>query len=218
MLANLLVVLAFAIVSIVNLVSDKTDNLEGIYVTKPLLMPLLALYYVMSATDHNWLIVFALICGFFGDIFLLWPENKLFFSAGLVSFLSGHILYTVVFLETTSFLADVPDWFYVLTIPFLIYAVVFLKVLYPFIKSYLIPVFVYILGMITMSFTSLTRLWNVHNIEFWLPFIGSLLFIISDSILSFQSFKLKKRTPDGEVWIMSTYILAELCIVLGFLR
>jgi uncharacterized membrane protein YhhN len=66
-----------------------------------------------------------------------------------------------------------------------------------------------------MSFTSACGVWAGFNLKFILPFIGSLFFITSDSVLSYNSFN--KPSKNYEVLIMGTYILAQVMIVAGFL-
>jgi uncharacterized membrane protein YhhN len=44
-------------------------------------------------------------------------------------------------------------------------------------------------------------------------FVGTLLFITSDSILAHNRFQ--KRTPYGGTWVMATYGAAQLMIILG---
>jgi uncharacterized membrane protein YhhN len=132
-------------------------------------------------------ILSALICCFLGDFFLLWSKEKTFFIVGLLSFLMGHIFYTIAFLQTTYFLSGIPKWFYFSLLPFIL----------------------------IMSFASFSRIWALKGLSFWLPFVGSIFFIASDSLLAFRNFKVKLSR--GWVSIMITYILAQLLIIFGFL-
>ena len=59
--------------------------------TKVLLMPALLLAVIVA--DGPVLVKAALFLGWLGDIFLLKPDKKPFFLAGLVSFLAGHACY-----------------------------------------------------------------------------------------------------------------------------
>ncbi len=63
------------------------------YLTKPFLMPLLLLFYVIGNVNINWLISSAIIGGFVGDIFLMLPDpekTRKWLRVGLVSFLFGY--------------------------------------------------------------------------------------------------------------------------------
>ena len=174
-----------------------------------------SLFYIISVTNLNRLILSALICCFLGDFFLLWSQKKTFFIAGLLSFLMGHIFYTIAFLQTTSFLSGIPEWFYFSLLPYIWYGIFILKKINPYLYFMKVPVIVYLNVILMMSFTSFTRIWALEGLSFWLPFVGSIFFIASDSLLAFRNFKVKLSR--GWVSIMITYILAQLLIILGFL-
>ena len=50
---------------------------------------------------------------------------------------------------------------------------------------------------------------------FYMPFIGSLLFMASDSVLAINTFR--SKIPRGDVYIMSTYVTAQVLIVAGMI-
>ena len=81
-------------------------------------------------------------------------------------------------------------------------------------KSIKVGVFLYILVIISMSFSSLLRFYSVPFMAFILPFSGSILFIISDSMLSMRYFGEKRIR--GE-FVTVTYVLAQFLIVSGFM-
>jgi len=78
-----------------------------------------------------------------------------------------------------------------------------------------VPVIVYLNVILIMSFASFSRIWALKGLLFWLPFVGSIFFIASDSLLAFRNFKVKLSR--GWASIMITYILAQLLIIFGFL-
>ena len=66
------------------------------YITKPLLLPLLILFYLTYLPDVNWWYVAGMIGGFLGDVFLMLPDpsgKKTAFKIGLIAFLLGHVFY-----------------------------------------------------------------------------------------------------------------------------
>lgn len=85
-----LIVIVFIVDFIVNLYADKNNIQKLKVLTKPLLVPLIILFYLTSAVQINWLIVSALFFGFLGDFSLLWGSKKIFFAIGLFAFLVGH--------------------------------------------------------------------------------------------------------------------------------
>ncbi len=212
---QILIVIAFIIVFAVNLYADKKENQKLKVLTKPLLVPLIILFYLISATSINWLIVTALFFGFIGDFSLLWGSNKIFFAVGLVSFLVGHVFYIIAFVQSIQYFEIVPTWFFLFLIPYILYSYSFIRILKPNLKSATIPVIIYMCAISMMSFTSACRVWNGFNLQFMLTFVGSLFFIASDSVLSFNSFN--EPSKNYEVIIMFTYVLAQALIMIGFL-
>lgn len=213
--AQILVVTVFVIVFAVNIWANQYKKTIVNIITKPLLVPLIILFYSISAEKINWLIVTALFFGFCGDVLLLWHEKQIFFIAGLIAFLAGHILYTTVFLLSTSFFKIVPAWFFLCCIPYLAYGLFMIGKLAPYLGSMKIPVMIYMSAILMMSFSSLCRVWRGVDRPFWFPFLGSLFFIVSDSILAVQAFIAKEKNYDAIN--MLTYISAQVFIVLGFL-
>lgn len=67
-------------------------------ITKPLLIPLLFGYYVLSASEVMFLVALALAFGWLGDVLLL-GKKEIWFIAGLAAFLTGHIMYILVFIS-----------------------------------------------------------------------------------------------------------------------
>jgi uncharacterized membrane protein YhhN len=205
----------FIIVAVGDVFAVKYDKTKLRYFTKTLLIPLLTLFYIISLANPNGFILSALICCFLGDFFLLWSQKKTFFIAGLLSFLAGHIFYTIAFLQTTYFLSGIPKWFYFSLLPYIWYGIFILKKLNPYLRSMKVPVIVYLNVILFMSFASFARIWVIKGFAFWLPFAGSMLFIASDTLLAFRNFKIKLSR--GWVSIMITYVFAQLLIIFGFL-
>jgi uncharacterized membrane protein YhhN len=182
-------------------------------VTKLLLMPILIIAYMNGSSFHNILIVIALIFGFLGDTFLI--GDGIFFTLGLISFLLGHIFYISAFLSPVS-LSKTPIYIYIFLLPYLIYGLIIYNKLSPFMKSIKLMGFLYFIVLIFMSFSSVLRIYTVHGYQFWFPLIGSILFVISDTVLAFNEFK--SRTIFREIIVMFTYIMAQLLIVIGFIN
>ena len=203
------------VVFIVNLYADR-NRIEKLKVlTKPLLVPLIILFYLTNAVHINWFIVTALFFGFLGDVSLLWGSKKIFFVIGLLAFLVGHLFYTLVFLQSIQYFAVIPIWFFIFLIPYILYGYSILRILRPNLNEMLVPVVIYMCVILMMSFTSTCRVWNGFTLQFILPFIGSLFFIVSDSALAYNSFNEPQK--NYETLIMFTYILAQVLIVAGFL-
>lgn len=216
MVTKLIIGGLFCVVFVMHMIFTKNECNRGRCYTKPLLMPILAVYYVSSVAEVNKFIVMALVFGFIGDVFLMWPERKNNFMLGLGAFLIGHFCYVLLFLQNISFAKDVPVWFYLIIIIYAIGAYTVVKKLIAYLGDMKIPTYIYMAVILLMSFASLARIWIMGmNISFFLPFIGSLLFLCSDAMLGFYTFKGKFK--NGNVYIMLTYVLAQSLIVYGYL-
>ena len=193
----------------------KTTQEKKRILTKPFIVPGIAfLYFQFSEQVHPFLLG-ALLFSFFGDCFLLFSEKKWFFRLGLFSFLTSHMLYIYTFVEDISLNEISSFWYLLLLVPYLIYARVLIKYLIPHVGAYLIPVILYTITIMGMSYSSLLRFWAIYGFSFWLPFIGSLFFIVSDTLLAIRNFKYGQRK--GWVSVMITYVSAQCLIVFGLM-
>jgi uncharacterized membrane protein YhhN len=211
----------FFLFSIADVAAIKYGSVRLQRIFKPLLMPLLLAFYLACSAllgkSPDLFIALAIICGFLGDTFLLGSGS--FFTCGLLAFLLGHLFYITAFLRPLETVA-VPPAFYIAVIAYVVYCVVICRRLLPFVeKPMKLPVVAYMFFILTMSFTSLLRGSAFSGFNFVFPFIGSLSFIASDSMLAFQNFK--KSGPfagnKGGVAIMITYLAAQFFIALGVL-
>lgn len=209
------ILIIFVVISLLNLTFEGIKFKLGRHLTKPLLMPLLILFYLFNVSSPNNYIIIALVCGFLGDVFLMWPSKQTFVLAGLLSFLMGHIFYIIIFLNSTQFLNTMPFYFLIFLLPYLLLGLYVIKKLLPFMKSMKIPASIYMSILIIMSFTSFTRIFSVPFLSFLLTSIGSLYFLLSDTILAFDLFKSPQKC--NNFYIMSTYILAQFLIILGLM-
>ncbi len=178
---------------------------------KVLLMPLLTLFYLTKTEQPELLLCAALKWGWLGDIFLIGKTTKMFF-AGLLSFQIGHFFYIALFIKylkpETLFLRYL---FFV--IPYLAAVLYLLKDILPYCKKKLkIPVVIYMGVILCMSYTAMLNFVTHLNLPSFFVWAGSLLFVISDTMIAYRNFR--KRKDHG---IMLTYVLAQLLIVTGFI-
>lgn len=206
----------FIVITCKDLYLIKTSQEKKRYWTKPLIIPGIMMIYLFFSHHLNTFLLCALTFSFFGDLFLLFSEKKRYFFLGLFAFLTSHILYICIFLENSSFLKESPLKLFSLAIPYIIYAYFFLRKLYTYLRNTLFPVLCYMTSIMAMSYFSLLRFLSFISLAALFPLIGSLLFVISDSLLAIRNFRygLKK----GWVMIMATYILGQLLIMIGFLN
>jgi uncharacterized membrane protein YhhN len=204
----MILVIPFFLISIFHIYFIIKNHPRGRYITKPLLMPLLLLLYVFNVEQSSLWIVLALVASFLGDVFLMRSNAHPFILAGIASFMAGHIFYMIAFLKVSG---HIPLWFWLWIIPYMAVGILLGRRLFPSMSSMRVPAAIYMGVILFMSFISLTLILSVS----FLPFIGSLLFIVSDSLLAFDMFTDKKLSNHAS--IMMTYILAQFLIVLGFM-
>jgi uncharacterized membrane protein YhhN len=155
----------------------------------------------------------ALLFSLIGDVLLMFTEhNSLFFIFGLIAFLLAHVMYILVFLKHRNKTRKS----LVFIIGLLIYGSGLFYLLKDGLGDMLIPVSVYMFVILTMATTAFLRKGAVTHQSYNFMFLGAVLFMISDSLLSFNMFY--KTIPLASFSIMFTYALAQFLIVIGILK
>lgn len=219
-------VLLYILAGIVNVSAEYIGNDWCKYISKVMLMPLLMLLLYNETKDikkFSW-IYLALFFSWLGDIFLMFPRAtytastaQLLFVFGLSSFLLAHVNYIIWFIKETaskpkdSILRQRPFWI----LPFLLYLILLLRILFPTLGVMKIPVTLYGICIILMLITAFNRKNLVHSFSYYLVFIGAVLFVLSDSLIAINIFYEKQEWHRSA--IMITYILAQGMIVHGIL-
>lgn len=211
----------FLLVSVGELTSQVVDLPWLHTLCKPALLPLLLVYYVVSAREAggsmSMLVVAALGLSWLGDV-LLMGEGQSFFIFGLVSFLLAHVTYILAYrqhqqADDSKALRGIQKIRY--GFPLVFAGVGLVMILYPRLSDLRIPVMVYA-GVITvMTLTGLFRFGRTNASSFAQVFAGAILFMMSDSLLAVNKF-LEPLAYSG-LWIMLTYLAAQWFIVRGLL-
>ncbi|MDB4583084.1 lysoplasmalogenase [Draconibacterium sp.] len=194
------------------------------YVFKPFIMIWIGGYFLYQAKNIDKTVVqFAALAFLFswsGDMFMMFAAKEfLYFVLGIASFLTAQILYTFLFLRTIDlsgkkpFLKKKPFW----TIPYIAFGLIMYIILFNRLGPVLrVAIFIYIVAILTMSSMALNRYGNTHPISFNLIFAGSLLFVLSDSMIAINRFLIP--IPYEGLFIMTTYIGAQYLIMRGLLK
>lgn len=198
------ILIAYGIVSCIELLVGHSAIR---YVTKPLLMILLGVYvyaFGLKPALRNALL-FTLLFAWLGDVFLLIPGNSaLYFQLGLGSFLVMQLAYIRLFIKLGATRLTY------LLIPVLVYVVGFLGFLYPNLPGALVPpVLVYALALGSMLYFA----FQISSVQLR---VGAFLFVVSDSLLAFGKFYFEY--PWNSFAVMSTYILAQLLLILALCK
>jgi uncharacterized membrane protein YhhN len=186
---------------------------------KPVLIPLLAFgtYFYPSFSTKKALLT-ALLFSWIGDVILLFADiAEIYFILGLVSFLTAHIIYCVLFnkqIKTRIHKNKITFGIGSLLVAF--YLIGMLLVLLPSLGDLKIPVIVY------ASVISIMLLFAFNGFLVWQSpgnkyvFIGAIVFVISDSILAINKFY--APIERSSFFIMLTYLVAQYLIVVGILK
>lgn len=209
---KVMALILFMMVAIINLFSVKHNYKIGKILSKPLLMPMLLLFYCSSVSSPSIYIISALICGFIGDVFLM--AEGIYVAIGGAAFLAGHIFYSLAFLKLIGF-SQIPAGLYVFVLPYLFIAIYIGMKIKTEKKVIRYAVYTYVLFISAMSFCSLIALWLGSKSQLLISFIGSILFMVSDSMIALNTFHSFKKY--SEFYIMLTYIVAQFFIVLGYI-
>ncbi len=169
--------------------------------------PSVALFYILLAV--------ALIFCALGDIGM---ETK--FLAGVLFFLIAHLFFTANFLLHSYLLGvsliPILAFFisYVVLIFVIIVAVRFLDSSEPRLGPLKIPLIVYVL-ILSLTLSSSLILWlTAGNPLGFVPFIGAIIFVISDLLIGVRLFH--RRFNKAEFTIFSTYYFAIFLLTLSF--
>ena len=217
---SLLMHLLFAVVVIIELTGRLVDNIQMEYFVKPLIMIWMALYFMRFKKKSAFTVpvLFAFFFSWVGDNFLMFSgKNELFFFAGVGGFFFAQLTYIYVFLKFgerggKGFLQK-NLW---VSLFFMAYIAGMMVLLFPGLEGMMKPIItIYALSLIGMSMMALNRSGRVGAISFKLVFAGSLLFLLSDSMIAFNKFH--STIPLAGFLIMITYIAAQYLIMRGLI-
>lgn len=212
--------LLFAVIVIVELLGRLLENIQMEYFVKPLIMIWIAVYFLLAARKSSFTIpvLLAYFFSWLGDNFLMLSgKNELFFYAGVGGFFFAQLGYIYTFIRFSEkgvrgYVQRNP-W---ISIFFLAYVGGILLLLFPGLEGMMKPVItVYAISLMTMSMMALNRWGRVGTQSYKLVFIGSLLFLISDSMIAINKFY--AAIPLAGFLIMITYIAAQYLIMRGLI-
>ena len=212
-------IILFIIVLLTDLVAVYSGYETLRYVTKPLLMPLLIIYFVSALRSFysslkKWMIL-ALALSWLGDVLLIFESmNAGFFIFGLAAFLIAHIFYIVLF-DQLRVKEKIKQSLLPL-LPIAIYYILLMSLLQPTLGQMQKPVSVYGL-VISIMLSFAIDLWRSKDrLASFFIILGALLFIMSDSLLAINKFY--NPFEFAGIAIMLTYGIAQLLITLGAVR
>jgi len=213
--------LLLVIIAAIELTGRFTDNINLEYAVKPLIMIWMAVYFIIFRKKKTFTVpvLVAFFFSWLGDNFLMFSgKNELFFYAGVGGFFFAQLTYIYIFTRYSEkggrgYLQKNM----IIGFLFLAYLAGIYALLYPNLEGIMKPVIlIYALSLIGMSMMALNRRGRVGNASYLPVFIGSILFVISDSMLAIDKFYVE--FPLAGFWIMITYISAQYLIMRGLIR
>lgn len=226
---NLVLTLVFAAIVIVELTGRWIDNINLEYAAKPLIMVWIAVFFLLNAKKKAFRIpvLLAFFFSWVGDMFLMFSggyDNEMYFFAGVGGFFLAQIMYIFIFIKfaenkSKGFLMKSPFW----TIPLIGYLVGIYLFLFPGLEGIMMPIIlVYAISLVAMSLAALNRKGRVGYESFAYLFIGSLFFLVSDSMIAINKFYFEAgfteaAFPKAGFLIMLTYIAAQYLIMRGLI-
>ncbi len=217
---SLVMHLVLTVIVAVELTGRLTGDIRLEYPVKPLIMIWMALYFLLfrkkSALTTPVLIAF--FFSWVGDIFLMFSgRNELFFFAGVGGFFFAQVSYIFIFTRYSEtggrgYLQDN----LIIGFLFLGYVAGIFYLLLPGLEGAMKPVLLlYALSLIGMSMMALNRKGRVNRRSYLLVFTGSVLFVLSDSMIALDRFY--RDIPMAGFLIMVTYIAAQYLIMRGLI-
>jgi uncharacterized membrane protein YhhN len=203
----------YGLATFVNIFAIQREKHTVRLASKICLAPLLALFYIFKSDTFSFSITFALIFSWCGDILLINPR-KFGLYAGITGFLAAHILYSIAVINLTpkiNIMAFVFSFLLILSI------MCFCVLKLPVPKNNKFPMIIYgiAIGILVVS-TLQVFIWHKNMVSILLV-IGSILFFISDAVLGYFN-TIKTMTKNALTVIMVSYILAQACMVIGYMN
>lgn len=196
-------------VSALHLFMHKHGNL-----TKALLLPSIALYYISCEPSPSPVFLLALAASWLGDVLLMRQGTK-WFTAGGISFMLSHLLLIISYAPNINFHS------------LRLYILLPAAVLYCFADAMIIraikpdapagmsaPLYFYLFMNASMNVSALMQLMSAGSFGSVVTYVGAILFFISDCSLFMQQFY-KKDFKNSFLLVMFTYIAGEFLITQG---
>lgn len=199
---------------------DSPIGMRMRYFTKPFLMPLLGCYYIFTQLPDlvNIWIILGILGGLGGDVGLMLPDprgKKTGFKLGLISFLLGHVFYIIAFIQAAGNFQGYLWWTSFFTIPYIVHGIIVYPKLTKHTGPLTIPVTIYIFVIVIMGIST-GLLWGIKNpTGILIAMIGAWFFIISDTINAYNKFV--HEIHNERLFTMSTYLLGQFLLILGYL-
>lgn len=217
--AKAVFLLLFAVFFLMDLAAIGMAQEEIRFISKPLLVPMLAGYFlsvVKVRSGFKRLVIMALFFSWAGDILLMFQgDEATFFLLGLSAFLLAHVYYIGFFHRVRRKEKVRSRWMWLPLIA--AYYAGLIAVLYPHLGGMRIPVLIYGLVICFMLLQAMHMMYiKKTRTAGQFMAMGAALFVLSDSILAINKFY--NPFEEAGFTIMFTYGLAQALLVTGAAR
>ncbi len=207
----------FAAVAVLHIICCFAGVRKIRMVTKPMLLILLCVVYILLAKEVRMPVICAMLLGCAGDTLLLFGDNKKLFAAGAAAFGLGHAAYFAALLPMVVHISE-PPWIFVLCAAVcLIEPVILFIYLRRYIPAPLAPLAgAYCLFIGIMTALAAALFVRSPSTESLAALGGMAFFVASDSVLAVNVFKYESEPPVQSGIIMTTYIAAQSLLCAAF--
>lgn len=193
------------------------------FYTKLLLLPFLIFLFLLHfngkrGSNLSFLLPIIAMMGSFGGDLLLEFSGPNFFLLGMLCFMTTHIANSIYFFKMQQ-LPIFGTKEISISIPVL--SVLFFMVIYIIrnnLGDFFIPIIVYMLLIGVMAVLAINlnanKKYELVAMQYFIP--GACLFVLSDALLALNKFSLQE--PSMGIFIMLTYGLAQLYLVMGYYK
>lgn len=209
-------IIIFLAVLAANIIGIQLPNEMLEIISKPLLIPVLAIYFFfqtkgMQSSFIKWILL-ALFFSWAGDVLLMFQaSDSNFFLFGLSAFLLAHVFYIFFFYKIKDRENLKIDLKLLLIV--IVYYAALILVLFTHLGDMKVPVMLYGVVISFMFLLAMHMLFIKNKIAGRWMMLGALLFVLSDSLLAINKFYQPFELA-GMVVIL-TYGMAQLLIVYG---
>lgn len=209
-------IIAFIFLLLANLISVYLNYDTLRTVSKPLLMPALAIYFLTQTRGTEsplkaWIIL-ALGFSWLGDILLMFEQkNSIYFLLGLAAFFVAQVFYIVLFhnIRMREYIRGNA----LLLLVVIVYYFILISIISPHLGVLKLPVRIYGVVLSFMVMLAMHTMFSKNKTAGRWMMIGAILFVASDSLLAFNKFY--SPFDYAGVMIMLTYGLGQLFIIVG---
>lgn len=216
LIEQIIIFVVFAIALIANLIAEARDSDVGKYYTKPLLIPLILVFYLIMSRDTEAFIVMALSFALLGDIFLLFQQNNTAFRLGVLSFFLSILCWISFIVTSLDFTLMNTNHFLWPLLLAVIPSMVSLAILWKYLINIRVLGIFYMLVTSILLYFCMLRFGYVTNPKAIHAVAGCIFFLASDFMIVWNRFK--KEFKFAGVYIMVTYIIAIILLVIGFME